>query len=360
MIEIAHPAIGNEEIAAVTDVLKSGMLARGSVTEEFERNFADYCGVSHAIGVNSGTAALHMGLLSLGIGHGDEVIVPSFTFIATATSVSMCGAKPVIADVKNDTYTINPDEVSENITDKTKAVIGVHLFGQPFDIDALEEICDDKKIFLVEDAAQSHGAVYKSKKVGGFGKIGCFSFYPTKNMTTIEGGMITTDDKELDSKIRRIINHGQSAKYLHTELGYNTRMSNVSAAIGNVQLSKLDRMNKIRAENAERLCNKITAKGIIKPFCNKGSKHVWHQYVMEITKNFSMERDEFSGYLKDNGIGTAVHYPIPVHMQPLYKNPGYKCPVSERLASEVLSLPVHPGVSAGDCDYIAEVINRVK
>lgn len=270
MINIAQPALGAEEIAAVNEVFQSGMLAQGSITTKFENNFADYCGVLHATGVNSGTAALHMGLLALGIGPGDEVIVPSFTFIATATSVSMCGAKPVIVDVNKDTYTINPDEVSENITDKTKAVIGVHLFGQPFDINSLNEICKDKDIYLIEDAAQSHGSLYKDKKVGSFGELGCFSFYPTKNMTTIEGGMITTNNTELDSKIRRLINHGQSAKYLHTELGYNMRLSNVSAAIGNVQLSKLDAMNKKRAENAEILCKKINVDGLKKPFCKKG------------------------------------------------------------------------------------------
>ncbi|MDD3978192.1 MAG: DegT/DnrJ/EryC1/StrS family aminotransferase [Methanomicrobium sp.] len=359
MINIAQPALGGEEIAAANEVFRSGMLAQGKITEEFEKNFAKYCGVSYATGLNSGTAALHMGLLALGIGKGDEVIVPSFTFIATATSVSMCGAKPVIVDVLEESYTINPDEVLENLSDKTKAVIGVHLFGQPFDVKSLDDICKDKGIFLIEDAAQSHVAIYDSKKVGGLGDLGCFSFYPTKNMTTIEGGMVTTNDKEADSKLKRLINHGQSAKYLHTELGYNMRMSNVSAAIGNVQLSKLDGMNKKRAKNAEILCKEINVPGLKKPFCRDNSKHVWHQYVLEIAKNFPLTRDEFRDYLFDKGIGTAVHYPIPVHKQPLYENSGYKCPVSEELSSSVLSLPVHPGVSEEECRFIAKVINQV-
>ncbi|EHQ34379.1 DegT/DnrJ/EryC1/StrS family aminotransferase [Methanoplanus limicola] len=367
MINIAQPAVGEEEIEAVAEVMRSGMLAQGSVTTEFENNFAEYCGVSHAVGVNSGTAALHMGLLALGIGAGDEVIVPSFTFIATATAVSMCGATPVIVDVTEDTYTINPEEITANITDRTKAVIGVHLFGQPFDVDSVLKICDEHNLYLIEDAAQAHGAVYKGKRAGGFGKIGCFSFYPTKNMTTGEGGIVTTNDQDIDQKIRRLINHGQSEKYLHTELGYNMRLSNISAAIGNVQLRKIDGMNRKRAANAEVYNKNISAEGIKTPFCMSDSEHVWHQYVIEVKDNFPMSRDEFMVYLREKGIGSAVHYPIPVHMQPMYSDSGSinrkisesGCPVSERLASEVLSLPVHPGVSPEECEYICDIINEV-
>lgn len=359
MINIAQPSVGDEEIEAVVQVMHSGMLAQGDVTCEFEKRFAEYCNIPHAVGVNSGTAALHMGLLALGIQPGDEVIVPSFTFIATASAVSMCGAKPVIVDVKNDTYTIDPNEISKNITGKTKAVIGVHLFGHPFDIDPVVEICDDNNLLLVEDAAQAHGAEYKGKKVGGFGKIGCFSFYPTKNMTTGEGGMVTTSDNNIDQKLRRLINHGQGKKYLHTELGYNTRMTNISAAIGNVQLGKLDLMNERRAENAEVYNKCISAEGIILPFCRNDSKHVWHQYVIEIDEDFPLDRNELAKYIKDHGIGTAVHYPVPVHMQPLYSGNNFSCPKSVRLATRVLSLPVHPGVSTTDCRYISRVINEV-
>ncbi|MDE4907371.1 DegT/DnrJ/EryC1/StrS family aminotransferase [Methanogenium marinum] len=358
MIPVAKPAVGDDEIAAVAAVMKTGMLATGPEVTQFEEEFAGYCDVEHAVGVNTGTAALHVALKALGVGHGDEVIVPAFTFIATATSVSMCGAKPVMVDVDEHCYTIDPDEVSEHLNAKTKAVIGVHLFGQSFAVEPVAEICADADVLLVEDCAQAHGALCKGKKVGGFGAAGCFSFYPTKNMTTGEGGMVTTNDAALADRCRRIANHGQSDKYLHTELGYNYRMTSIGAAIGRVQLRKLDEMNRKRQANAAYYTKYLDAPGLKTPAIRAGCAHVFHQYVTELKDAFPADRETVMAYLREKGIGSAVHYPMPVHRQPLYAgDPGVRCPVSEDLSGRVLSLPVHPGVTEENCAYIVATIN---
>ena len=358
MIPVAKPAVGEDEIAAVSAVMRTGMLATGPEVTTFEEEFGSYCGVDHAVAANSGTAALHVALRALGIGHGDEVIVPAFTFIATATSVSMCGAKPVMVDVDEYSYTIDPEEVAEHISARTKAVIGVHLFGQPFAVDPVAEICADAEVLLVEDCAQAHGAMYKGKKVGGFGAVGCYSFYPTKNMTTGEGGMVTTNDAGLADRCRRIVNHGQSDKYLHTELGYNYRLTSIGAAIGRVQLGKLDAMNRRRQANAAYFSKHLNAPGLKTPTICAGCTHVFHQYVTEVTEAFPVDRDTLMAYLREKEIGSAVHYPMPVHRQPLYADePGVVCPVSDELSERVLSLPVHPGVTPEDCAYIVETIN---
>ena len=358
MIPVAKPAVGEEEIAAVAAVMQTGMLAMGPEVASFEEEFAGYCGVDYAVGMNSGTAALHAVLMALGVGPGDEVIVPSFTFIATATSVSMCGAKPVMADVDERYYTIDPEEVTEHLNAKTKAVIGVHLFGQPFAVDPIAEICADADVFLVEDCAQAHGAMYRGEKVGGFGAAGCFSFYPTKNMTTGEGGLVTTNDAALADRCRRIANHGQSDKYLHTELGYNYRMTSIGAAIGRVQLRKLDAMNRQRQANAAYYSKHLDAFGLKTPVIRTGCTHVFHQYVTEVTDAFPTDRETLMAYLSSKGIGSAVHYPMPVHRQPLYAgDPNVRCPVSDDVSGRVLSLPVHPGVTEEQCAYIVETIN---
>ena len=289
-IPVARPVIGPDEVATVSDVLMSGMLAQGEKVAEFEQKFAAYCGTAHAVAVNNGTAALHAALLAAGIGPGDEVIVPAFSFIATATTVSMCGAKPVFADVDEQTFNIRPEQVSERITPKTKAVIGVHLFGQPFDVGPVQEICEAHSLQLIEDAAQAHGALYHGVKVGNFGRFGCFSFYATKNMITGEGGMVTTSDKPLTDRLRLIINHGQSEKYLHTVLGYNYRMTDIAAAIGIVQLKKLDKFNLRRRKNAEYYEANLSAKGLIRPKVADGVQHVYHQYVIRLTDEFPLSR----------------------------------------------------------------------
>ncbi|MDD1694850.1 MAG: DegT/DnrJ/EryC1/StrS family aminotransferase [Methanoregula sp.] len=360
-IPIARPVIGQEEISAVIAVLESGMLASGERVLEFERRFADYCGTTHAVAVNNGTAALHAALLAAEIGQGDEVIVPAFSFFATASAVSMCGATPVFVDVDEQTFNINPQQIEERITPETRAVIGVHLFGQPFDIPAVQECCRCHNLTLIEDAAQAHGALFKGKKVGSFGNSGCFSFYATKNMLTGEGGMVTTSGKVENERLRLIINHGQSEKYLHTRIGYNYRMTDMAAAIGLVQLKKLEQFNQQRRKNAEYFNTHLSVKGLVTPVTASGVQPVYHQYVIRLTEEFPMSRPEFIEYLRAKGIGSAIHYPIPLHRQPVFGlgNDPDPCPVSTRLASSVLSLPVHPLLEQRQLAYICDTINKV-
>ena len=360
-IPIAQPLTGSEEDAATSAVLRSGMLAQGPAVAQFEEQFARYCQVNHAIAVNSGTAALHAAVACAGIKAGDEVIVPTFSFFATASCVSMCGGRPVFVDVDRNTFTIDPDKAAEAITKKTKAVIGVHLFGQPFDIRPVQEICRDHNLALIEDAAQAHGAQYHGKPVGGFGKAGCFSFYPTKNMTTGEGGIITTDDDAYASLMRKFISHGQSEKYLHTLIGYNYRMTDIGGAIGCEQLKKLPAFNSRRIGNAAYLDAHLKCRGLVTPCRLSGATHVYHQYVVRITPEFPMKRAEFMAYLAEHGIGSAIHYPIPIHRQPVYRkqDPDVSCPVAEQLCDEVLSLPVHPAVTEPMLDKICATMNGV-
>jgi perosamine synthetase len=360
-IPVARPAIGQEEISAVSDVLKSGMLASGDRVLEFERKFADLCGTTHAVAVNNGTAALHAALLAADIGPGDEVIVPAFSFVATASAVVMCGARPVFADVDEQTFNIIPAQVEERVTAKTKAVIGVHLFGQPCDIEALQAICGSHSLKFIEDAAQAHGALYKNARTGSFGHLACFSFYATKNMITGEGGMVTTSEKAYNERLRLIINHGQSEKYLHTRLGYNYRMTDIGAAIGIIQLKKLEKFNLRRRKNAEFYNTHLSVRGLITPTTAAGMSHVYHQYVVRLTEEFPLSRATFIDYLKAKGIGSAVHYPIPLHRQPLFglENDPDPCPVSTCLAGSVLSLPVHPLLDQKELTYICDTINRV-
>ncbi len=354
-IHMASPIIGQEEINNVVDVLKSGNLAQGKKVNEFENNFSDYYGVKHSVAVNSGTAALHAALSSLGIGKGDEVIVPAFSFIATASAVSMCGATPVFADIDPEYFTINPTSVENLITDSTKAIIGVHLFGQPFDIDGIKKF----GVPLIEDAAQAHGSTYHGLLVGRFGKAGCFSFYATKNMTTGEGGMVTTNSDKINDSVRRFINHGQSEKYLHTSLGYNYRMTDIAASVGIEQLNKLGIFNSRRICNANYYDEHLKATGVVLPKLRDYCKHVFHQYAICITDDCPLTRNEIIAKLKVAGIDTAIHYPIPINKQPIYINAKSSCPVSEQISNEILSIPVHPSLTTDNLKYICDTINEV-
>src|SRR5512137_1348987 len=290
-IPIARPIIGEEEIKAVEDVLRSGMLAQGESVKRFEDEFAAYLGAKNAIAVNNGTVALDLALKALGLESGSEVITPAFTFIATANAALYQGLRPVFADVDERTFNIDPDDLQEKITPRTRAVIGVHLYGQPFNLSAVQEICQDKNIALVEDCAQAHGAEWKGKKVGSFG-TGCFSFYPTKNMTTGEGGMITTDDDALAARLRLLRSHGDSGKYNHISLGYNYRMMNLQGAIGLVQLGRLEEFTAKRIFNAAFLNENIKIKGITTPHQAKDVRHVYHQYVVRVEDGFASSREK--------------------------------------------------------------------
>lgn len=354
MIPIAKPLLGKEEIDAVTEVLSSGMIAQGPKVEEFELAFSEYTGCEYAAAVNSGTAALHIALLAHGIGKEDEVITSPFTFIATANSILYTGAKPVFADIEPDTYNIDPEKIKEKINPKTKAIMPVHLYGQSADMKAIMEIAEDHKLVVIEDACQAHGAECLGKKAGSFG-TGAFSFYPTKNMTTSEGGIITTSDREIAEKSKMIRAHGSRVRYLHEMLGFNLRMTDIAAAMGLAQLEKLDGFNASRQKNAAMFSEGLKSiSGIVPATTRKGYTHVFHQYTIR-----AQNRDKLADFLKEKGIGTGVHYPIPIHKQPYYMELGYKdsLPVSEKAAEEVLSLPVHPALSRDD---VLKVIKEVK
>jgi len=359
-IPIAKPNFGKEEETAVKEVLESGILASGPRTKQFEKEFAEYVGVKHAVAVANGTVALDVALKALKICAGDEVITSAFSFIASGNCILFQNAKPVFADIDPRTFNIDPADVAEKITAKTKALIPVHMFGQPAKMDALKEIAEDKGIALVEDAAQAHGAEYKGQKAGSIGDMGCFSFYATKNMTAGEGGMITTNDPKMAEKARLLINHGQSQKYHHDTLGYNYRITELCAAIGSAQLKKLDEFNEKRRENAALLSNGIrNFKGLTAPHVDKDVKHIFHQYVVKVEENYPKDRDELANSLTEKGVGVAVHYPIPIYRQPLYLKLGYewtKCPNTEEACRRVLSLPVHPLVDRKDIEYMLDVL----
>ncbi|VVB65230.1 Aspartate aminotransferase [uncultured archaeon] len=358
-IPIAKPVIGEEESKAVEGVLNSGMLTQGEAVKRFEDAFSAYIGIKNSIACSNGTVALDLALKAAGIGPGDEVITPAFTFIATANAILYQGSKPVFADVDPRTFNIDPQDLLEKITNKTKAIIGVHLYGQPFDLRAVQQICEDRHLVLIEDCAQAHGAEYSGRKVGGFG-IGCFSFYPTKNMTTGEGGMITTNDDRLAANLRLMRNHGDTGKYNHVILGYNYRMTNIQGAIGLVQLKSLDRFNQKRIENAEFLNSNLDSEGLTTPLRDSRVRHVYNQYVVRVEDDFMASREKLMEYLGSKGIGCAVHYPKPVYRQLLYTQLGLDrvvCPVAEDVSQRVMSLPVHPSLSQEDLEYIAKTVN---
>lgn len=361
MIPIAKPLIGEREKELVLGVLDSGIIAQGPRVKEFEENFAEYIGVDYAIAVSSGTAALHLSLLAHDIGIGDEVITTPFTFISTANSILFCNAKPVFVDIEEETFNIGPERIEEGITEKTKAIIPVHLYGHPADMKEITRIADDHNLVVIEDACQAHGAEIDGKKAGSF-STGTFSFYPTKNMTTGEGGMITTDDEKIAEKLRMLREHGSRKRYYHEILGFNLRMTDISAAIGIAQLKRLDEFNSIRIKNAAHLSEKLKdVEGIITPKIKEGVRHVFHQYTIRVTEDFKVTRDELVKILNGKGIGTGIYYPVPIHKQPLYKNLGYdgNLPISEKMVREVLSLPIHPSVTNEDLEFIANIISSI-
>jgi perosamine synthetase len=358
-IPIAAPQIGDEERAAVLEVLSSGQLAQGPTVEAFEREFAAWCGVKHAVAVNSGTAALHLLMLAHGVTEGDEVITSPFTFIASANAALFVGARPVFVDIEPETYCLDPSLVEAAITPRTKAIMPIDLYGHPAAINELREIAERHRVVLIEDACQSHGAAIGGRKAGALGVSASFSFYPTKNMTTAEGGMVTTDDDAIAEKVAVLRQHGAAHRYHHDLLGYNFRLTEIAAAIGRAQLAKLDRFNERRRRNASVLDEGLAGiKGVVTPKERRGYRHVYHQYTLRIER----DRDGFQERLREAGIGTAIHYETPVHRQPLYQGLGYRdvsLPLSEAAADQVLSLPVHPGLTDADLDRIVEAVRKV-
>ena len=357
-IPLAHPAIGAEEKRAVLQVLESGQLAQGPVVAKFEEAFARWIGVRHAVAVSSGTAGLHLALLAHGIGAGDEVITTPFTFIASANSVLFTQARPVFTDVEPDTFCIDPALVERAITPRTRAILPVHLYGHPAAMQELADIARRHSLALIEDACQAHGATVGGTRVGALGHTAVFSLYPTKNMTSGEGGFVTTDDAAIASTVRSLRQHGESERYHHRLLGYNFRMTDLAAAIGVAQLARLDGFNAARHGNAGRLTAGLAGiPGLTTPVERQGYGHAFHQYTIRVAR----DRDGLRSALSDRGIGTGVYYPVPLHRQPVYTERGYggeSFPVSEHLAQEVLSLPVHPALTDSDLQRIVRTVHE--
>ncbi len=354
-IAIAQPSIGEAEKQAVLDVLTSGMLAQGPLVARFEERFAEYCGVKHAIATSSGTTALHIALLAHDIGPGDEVITTAFSFIATANALLYVGGKPTFVDIDPDTYNILPEQIEAAITRRTRAILPVHLFGLPCNMDAILDLAARYDLIVIEDACQAHGAAVHGRRVGSFG-TGCFSFYPTKNITCGEGGMITTDDPALAERARVIRNHGMKRRYYHDRLGYNFRMTDIHAAIGLAQLDRLEPFNEQRIRNAQYLTAHLTSAKT--PCVPPGYRHVYNQYTIQV----GGDRDRLASQLGEQGIGTGVYYPVPIHRQSHFKEMGHdtlRLPVTEQMSRQVLSLPVHPGLSQEQLARIATAVNEL-
>lgn len=361
-ISLASPNIGEEEARAAYDVVKSGWLNEGKKVECFENIFADFVGVKHAVAFFNGTVALHSVLEALKLGPGDEVIVPSFTFISTATSVIFTGARPVFADIDDGTFTISPQSVNEKISRRTRAIIPVHYGGLSADMKPLSEIAEDRNLLLVEDAAEAHGAKYHDRNVGTFGNAGMFSFTPTKNITTGEGGIITTNNKKLSERLRLLKNHGMSSPYHHVILGYNYRMTEVQGAIGIEQLKKLPAIISIKQKNQDYLTKALASvKGLTPPFVPADRKHVYMLYTIKIDEGATgVSRDTFMQELQKMGIMTKIYFP-PIHQQPYFRDTGYDdtLPVTEKIFNSVCSLPCHSNITKTEMDYMVESIKGI-
>ncbi len=361
-IPINIPLLGKEEKDAVNSVLESGLLTNasyegGKFVRDFERKLAAKVGTKHAVAVNSGTAALHTSLVAYGVGHGDEVIIPAFTFEATANVVLACGAKPVFADVKSD-YNIDPEDVRRKIRKRTKAIIPVDVYGYPADLDEIREIADKFSLKVIEDAAEALGAEYNGRQAGKTDHAGCFSMYATKVITSGEGGAITTDDDELADAARLVRNHGMREGYDTSVLGFNYRMPEVLAAIASVQMDRLDGYIAERRKNVKMLAELTSRlKGVKMTQDSPDRKHVWYLYTLLLAK----KRDEVKARLRASGVGAAVYWESPVNRMPLYRKLGYgdmKLPGAYKAAAHVLSLPVHPGVTSKEIEFIAEQLSK--
>ena len=363
MIPINLPKIGEEEVEAVVRVLRSGMLTSGlgagpKVTE-FEKNYAAFAGVKHAIAVNTGTAALHAAMLAAGIGAGDEVILPAFTFVATAEAVVMAGAKPVFADIDPETYNLSPNAVKKALTKKTKAIVPVDLYGLPADITPIREIAATRDIIVIEDCAQSHGATYQGKPAGFYADLACWSLYAAKNIGAGEGGVVTSDNDELAEKVRMVRTHGEKVKYTSLMLGTNYRMTEIQAAIGVVQLKRLPEFLAKRTRNAQtlnRLLGKSEKMKLPSQLDNRTSS--WYLYTVRIKNGTQTKRNKIIAELHNKGIGAEAYYPTPVHKMPYYRETfgQFNLPETEKAANQVLSLPIHPGVTEEQIRFIAETL----
>ena len=341
--------------AAIARTLDNCSFCLGPDVAQFEKDFAAFCGAQHALGFNSGTSALHVAMLLLGVGPGDEVITTPYTFIATSWAISYCGAKPVYVDIDDATFNINPKLIEKAITPRTKVVMPVHLYGQPFDVDAVLEICRTHKLPLVEDSAQSHGAKYKGKTIGTFGEMSGFSFYPGKNLGACgEGGALVTNNSEFARRAKSLREHGSSVRYYHDEVGFNYRMEGIQGAVLGVKLPHLKKWTRERQRVARRYAELLKETPLQLPQEASFAESVWHLYVVRHPR-----RDELKAHLDANGVGCALHYPLPLHLQKCYASLGHKpgdFPVAEKAARECLSLPIYPELTDAQIQRVAEVV----
>jgi perosamine synthetase len=356
-VPVACVDVRAEDVEAVGEVLASGRLRQGRVTAEFEEAFAERVGSRHAVAVSSGTAALHLCYLAL-FRPGDEVVVPAFTFAATATMLVAAGAVPVFADVDQRTFTLSTEAVRRQLTGRTRGIVGVHLFGNVCDIDGLAGLAAERGLTLVWDAAQALGSEYRGSDVGSFPTAVCYSFYPTKTITTGEGGMVTTDDDELAATLRLMRSQGATGKYVHSVLGFNFRMTDFQAALGIRQLARLDEYVESRRKNAQVLSSRLQdVDGVLTPFMPDYAHHTFHQYSVLVDEGaFGMSRDDLARHLAEMGVETAIHYPRPLHRQPVFSGSHADLPVSDRLCRQVLALPVHPGLSHEQVEWTADAV----
>ena len=357
-LQAQYQSIKGEVQTAIQRVLDSGQFILGKEVDAFEEEFARYSGVRYAVTVNSGTAALYLTLLALGIGPGDEVITVSQTFVATIEAIIWAGAKPVFVDINEETYTMDPLQIESVITQKTKALLPVHLYGHPTEMDPILEIAKKHHLLVVEDACQAHGALYQGKRVGSLGKAACFSFYPGKNLGAYgEGGAITTDDEELATRLKKLRNHGGLKKYSHEMVGTNARLEALQAAILRAKLPHLDRWNELRRQHARRYRSLLDGLDLRLPVEAPYAKSVFHLYVIR-----TPERDRLNTVLNERGIGSLIHYPQPNHLLPCYRSLGYgegSLPVTEKVCKEVLSLPLYPELTDAQIGEVATTIQSL-
>ncbi len=353
-----HAPMLTEINGAIRDVIESTAFAGGPFVERFEEDFAAYCNSSYAIGLGSGTEALWLTLMALGVGPGDDVITVPNTFMATAEAITYCGARPVFVDVDERTYTLDPDSLQQAVTARTKAIIPVHLFGQPADMDSILKFARHRGLFVIEDACQAHGAEYQGRRAGTLGDAGCFSFYPGKNLGAFgEAGAVVTDNAELQEKIRILRDHGQVRKYHHTMIGWNCRMDGIQAAALQVKLRYLEKGNQLRRSHAARYDQALGGmEEIVTPAHAADVRHVYHVYAIRV-----QERDEIMRLLGEKGIGCGVHYPIPVHLQEAYRSLGYArgdFPIAERCAAEFISLPMFPELTSAQLEVVVQGVKE--
>jgi len=359
-LKTQYDSIKDEMKVAMQQVINSCAFAGGKYVAQFEKEFASFCGCKYAIGVGSGTEALWLSLLALGVGPGDDVITVPSTFMATSEAISFCGARPIFVDIDRETYNMDPVLLEKAITPRTKAIIPVHLFGQMADMDPIMEIAKEHKLFVVEDACQAHGAEYKGKAAGSIGDAGCFSFYPGKNLGAYgEAGAVVTNNDKIDRDIRILRDHGQSRKYHHAMIGWNARMDGLQGAVLSVKLRYLQNWNERRRKNAQLYDEKLSnIDGVIVPKETNYAKHVYHVYAVRVRN-----RDSLIGALSEKNINCGIHYPIPVHLQEAYNFLGLQrggFPVAESCALEFVSLPMFPELSKQQIDYVSSQILRFK